>query len=161
MTTASPPRDPADLTRFIEEEYHARHRVQLPALIALSEKVEIAHAGQTRVPTGLTELLRNMASELEALMRKEEYLLFPAIRVSATGLETPIAALRASQHDLTTDISRIHQFTNNLIPPETACQSWTRLYTKISVFLDDLGEHIRLENDVLFLQFETRGNSHV
>jgi regulator of cell morphogenesis and NO signaling len=35
-----------------------------------------------------------------------------------------------------------------------ACRSWTALYTGLRKFADDLVEHIRLENEVLFPRYE-------
>ena len=42
----------------------------------------------------------------------------------------------------------------DLALPEGACGTWTALYTGLSEFLGDLEGHVRLENDVLFPQFE-------
>ena len=157
MTKPLAPQDPGDLTRFIEVEYHAKHRVQLPELAALSEKVETVHAGQADVPAGLAKLLRRMIGELEVHMKKEELILFPAIRNAAAGLDAPIAAMRADHDDHQAEIEGIRQLTNGLTLPEGACRSWMRLYAGVGEFLADLAAHIGLENDVLFPQFETRG----
>lgn len=156
MTRTLPPDNPADLTRYIEIEFHAKHRDQLPALAALSEKVEAVHRGQADVPVGLAVVLRRMIGELEVHMKKEELILFPAIRRAATGLDGPITAMRADHDDHQAEVEQIRRITGNLSLPEGACGSWTRLYTEVGEFLDDLDEHIRLENDVLFPQFETR-----
>ena len=40
MTEAAAPSEPTALTRHIEERYHARHREQLPQLVAMAERVE-------------------------------------------------------------------------------------------------------------------------
>lgn len=161
MTKPLPPQDPSDLTSFIETEYHAKHRAQLPELATLSEKVEAVHAGQTDVPAGLADLLHRMIGDLEVHMKKEELILFPAIRNAAAGLDSPIAAMRADHDDHEAEVGQIRHLTNNLTLPDGACRSWTRLYTGVGEFLDDLEEHIRLENDVLFPQFETRETAHV
>lgn len=161
MTKPIPPQDPAGLTRYIEAEYHAKHRTQLPELADLSEKVETVHAGQADVPAGLAALLRRMIGELEVHMKKEELILFPAIRNAAPGLDAPIAAMRADHDDHEAEVEQVRQLTNGLTLPEGACRSWTRLYAGVGEFLDDLAAHIRLENDVLFPQFETHGADHV
>lgn len=161
MTYQAPPQDPGELTRFIQAQYHEKHRVQLPALAELAEKVETVHAGQADVPIGLAELLRRMIGELEVHMKKEELILFPAIRKAVAGLDAPIASMRAEHDDHEAEVERIRQLTGDLALPEGACRSWTRLYTEIAEFLDDLKEHIRLENDVLFPEFETHGMSDV
>lgn len=160
MTRPLPPQDSASLTRYIEAEYHAKHRTQLPELAALSEKVESVHAGQADVPAGLSALLHRMIGELEVHMKKEELVLFPAIRNAAPRLDGPIAAMRADHDDHEAEVGQIRQLTNDLTLPDGACQSWTRLYAGVGEFLEDLAAHIRLENDVLFPQFETKGAGH-
>lgn len=88
-------------------------------------------------------------------MKKEELILFPAIRSAATGLGAPVAAMRNDHDDHASDIARIGQLTNGLTPPDDACASWTRLYAELGDFISELEAHIRLENEVLFPQVET------
>ncbi|MCV2865901.1 hemerythrin domain-containing protein [Albidovulum sediminicola] len=155
MARPTPPKDPGALTRFIQGEFHARHRARLPALAALSEEVESIHAGRAGVPAGLAGLLRQMIGALEVHMKMAELILFPAMRKAAPGLDLPIAALRANHEDHTAEVEQILGLTSGLTLPAGACASWTRLYAETRAFLDDLKEHIRLENEVLFPQFET------
>lgn len=155
------PESAADLTRHIETHYHARHRAELPELAALAETVETVHFGDEHVPDGLSALLRRMIGELEVHMKKEELILFPAIRKAASGLDAPIAAMRDDHDDHASDIARIGQLTNRLALPSGACPIWTRLYTELGDFIRAIEEHIRLENEVLFPQFETRGDRDV
>ncbi|EYD76018.1 Nitric oxide-dependent regulator DnrN or NorA [Rubellimicrobium mesophilum DSM 19309] len=156
MTEAATPSDPAELTRFIEARYHARHRQQLPDLAALAGKVERVHAGAEGVPAGLAEVLSRLIGEMEVHMKKEELILFPAIRQGGrAGLNAPIAAMRADHHDHGEEIAAILRLTRGLTLPQGACRSWTALYDGLGDFVSDLEEHIRLENKVLFPQFET------
>ncbi|MGE0845021.1 MAG: hemerythrin domain-containing protein [Flavobacteriaceae bacterium] len=157
MKTLPPPREPAELTRFIESRYHARHRTQLAELAELSGLVEAVHAGDEHVPVGLAALLRRLIGELEVHMKKEELILFPAMRRAAGALDVPIAAMRDDHGDHAADVAEIGRLTNDLNPPRDACRSWTRLYAGLREFVGDLQEHIRLEDDVLFPQFETPG----
>lgn len=154
MTQPVPPQDPAEMTRFIETHYHEKHRAELPRLAALAEKVETVHAGQPEVPAGLAAILNRMIGELEVHMKKEELILFPAIRKAARGLDAPIAAMRADHDDHETEIAEIRRLTRDLTLPAGACGSWTRLYGELGRFLEDLDAHIRLENEVLFPLFE-------
>ena len=80
MSEAAPVNDLAALTRHIETRYHVRHREQLPELTALATQVETVHADDPAAPNGLSGLLRKLIGELEVHMKKEELLLFPAIR---------------------------------------------------------------------------------
>lgn len=155
MTEDKPPDDPAALTTFIETRYHDRHREQLPDLAALSLKVERVHADAPDAPKGLGALLQHMIGLLEVHMKKEELLLFPAIRRGGgPGVAGPIAQMRADHDDHAAEVAHILALTNGLTLPQGACRSWTALYDGLAVFLADLDAHIRLENDVLFVQFE-------
>ena len=154
MTEDIAPTDPSALTRYIETRYHARHREQLPVLAAMAERVEDVHFGDDGVPEGLSILLRQMIGEMEVHMKKEELILFPAIRRGGgPGIENPIAVMRADHDDHQTEVVEIRRLTHDLTLPEGACRSWTALYDGLGEFLRDLDTHIRLENDVLFPRF--------
>ena len=155
MSETPVPTDAADLTRHIETRYHARHREQLPALAAMAERVEDVHAGDQDVPHGLAVLLHRMIGEMEVHMKKEELILFPAIRRGGMpGIEHPIAVMRADHAAHDREAEDILRLTANLSLPDGACGTWTRLYRGLAEFIADLTEHMRLENDVLFPQFE-------
>lgn len=153
-------RDAAELTRHIEARYHARHRVQLPTLADLAGRVEQVHAGHADVPTGLSELLRGMIGELEVHMKKEELILFPAMRQGGgPGIEHPISVMRADHDDHDREVAEIRRLTGGPKLPDGACRSWTALYGGLDEFMTDLTEHMRLENEVLFPMFESDGRS--
>ncbi|HMN73495.1 MAG TPA: hemerythrin domain-containing protein [Rhodoblastus sp.] len=156
MSDAAPLDDPAALTRYIEERYHARHRAELPEIAALAARVEQVHEGAPGVPRGLAGLLRKLIGELEVHMKKEELILFPAIRRGGgPGIENPIAAMRADHDDHGVEMACIEAMTNRLTAPGDACGSWRTLYARLGSFVADLSEHIRLENEILFPPFET------
>ncbi len=156
MTGPVPLGDAAGLTRHIETRYHARHREQLPALVTLAEKVESVHFGDDNVPEGLSDLLRRMIGEMEVHMKKEELILFPALRRGgAPRLGEMIAAMRADHDGHEREVAEIGRLTGGLILPDRACPIWAALYGGLGEFLADLAEHIRLENEVLFPPFES------
>lgn len=155
MTETPPPDDAGELTRYIEQRYHERHREQLAELIAMAEKVEAVHAGMDDVPAGLGQLLRRMRHAMEDHMQKEEMILFPAIRQGGMpGIENPIRVMRADHDDHVEELAEIRQLTGGPRLPEGACGTWTALYGGLETFMADLEAHMRLENEVLFPQFE-------
>ncbi|GAB4292807.1 MAG: hypothetical protein Kow0058_11330 [Roseovarius sp.] len=155
MSETAPLDDPAELTRHIETRYHARHREQLPRLAELAEKVETVHFGDEDAPEGLSEVLRRMIGEMEVHMKKEELILFPAIRRGGMpGIEQPFAVMRADHDDHDREIAEIRRLTRNLTLPQGACRTWSALYEGLTEFVTDLEAHIRLENEVLFPRFE-------
>ncbi len=160
-THDAPAHDAPELTRYIETRYHVRHREQLPRLAAMAEKVEDVHFGDEDLPEGLSDTLRRMIGDMEVHMKKEELILFPAIRKGGgPGIENPIAVMRADHDDHDRDVGEIRRRTRNLTPPEGACGTWAALYAGLEEFICDLEEHMRLENDVLFPQFEPGGIAH-
>ncbi len=155
MTTDAPLDDPSALTSFIETRFHQTHRKQLPDLAELASKIERVHGDHPQAPHGLGALLQHMIGALEVHMKKEELILFPAIRRGGMpGIENPIAVMRADHDDHQAEVAQIRALTANLTLPSGACRSWTALYDGLTVFLNDLDAHIRLENDVLFPRFE-------
>ena len=160
------PTDPGALTHHIEARYHAPHREQLPMLAAMAERVADVHFGDEGVPEVLSTLLQQMIGEMEVHMKKEELILFPAIRRAKVlggmpGIESPIAVMRADHAGHDQEVAEIRRLTANLSLPDGACGPWTRLYSGLAEFIDDLTEHMRLENDVLFPQFEPASCTNV
>lgn len=145
----------SDLTLLLEEQFHKLHRQQLPVIVDLAEKVERVHAADPHVPAGLAKTVKRLAVELDDHMRKEEMVLFPAIRHGGLqGLVHPISVMRADHDDHARDTQAIIACTSGLKLPTGACQSWTSLYQKLGAFIVDLGHHAQIENDILFPRFE-------
>jgi regulator of cell morphogenesis and NO signaling len=155
MTDAVPIHDAIELTRYIETRYHTRHRKQLPMRLKLAEMVEDLHFSDKGVPNGLYRVLQRVTEDLEVHMKNEELVLFPAIRKGGgRAIAESIAAFRADHAEHDHQLAEIRRLTSNLAPPEGVCSSWNKLYAGLAEFDDDLREHIRLENDVLFPRFE-------
>ena len=152
---AEPAQDTAAMIDHIVSRYHEVHRRQLPELIMLSRKVEQVHAGKKGVPAGLADLMQHALGELEVHMRKEELILFPAMRREGAGpLDAPIMQMRHDHVDHGEFIDQVTKMTNNFTPPEGACGTWRALYAGAAQFKDDLIEHIHTENNILFPRFE-------
>jgi regulator of cell morphogenesis and NO signaling len=149
------PQDTGALIDHILTRYHEVHRRQLPELIALARKVEQVHAGKPGVPTGLADILQHTLGELEVHMRKEELILFPAMRRAGTGpFDGPIAQMRHDHIDHGEALERVAELTDDFTPPDRACGTWRALYAGAAQLRDDLVEHIHIENNILFPRFE-------
>lgn len=131
--------------------YHDRHREQLPELILQAGKVERVHANKKAVPRGLTKYLTMLYEELTSHMMKEERILFPMIKQGMGSQAGGPVSVMESEHDEAGElIEVIKHTTNNVTPPEDACTTWRALYIGINEMIDDLMNHISLENNVLF-----------
>lgn len=149
-----------ELIDHILTRYHETHRRELPELIMLSLKVEAVHSDRPEVPKGLAALLREMQGELEIHMKKEELILFPAMRRrNGPGLEAPINQMRLDHDDHGSHLQSLEALTSGFTPPSDACGSWRALFAGASKLADDLMEHIHLENNVLFPRYAAMDRS--
>lgn len=148
------PHETAALIDHILARYHETHRRELPELVQLARKVEAVHADHAAVPRGLSDLLHRILGEIEVHMKKEELILFPAMRRGVGNLAMPIAQMRHDHDDHDAQLHAAEQLTDGFRPPHDACGSWRALYQRTAKFADDFAAHVHLENDVLFPRFE-------
>ncbi|RUO76081.1 hemerythrin domain-containing protein [Idiomarina seosinensis] len=143
-----------ELVQYVVERFHQRHRAQIPELKQLALKVEQVHDDHPQVPAGLAEHLDSMLHELESHMMKEEQILFPML-VRGIYPSGPISVMEEEhvQHDQ--ELQHILAITNDLTPPEGACGTWQELYRGLRELVQDLNDHIELENTVLFVDSDT------
>jgi regulator of cell morphogenesis and NO signaling len=147
--------EPAALIDHILARYHEVHRAQLPELIRMARRVEAVHRDNPNVPAGLADLLETMEGELLMHMQKEEDILFPLIKSGGiSSVAGPIRVMRAEHTEAGAELEKIAELTHDATPPAGACNTWRALYAGIAQFSEDLMNHIHLENNVLFPQFE-------
>lgn len=141
----------------ILKRYHAVHREQLPELIRMARRVEAVHRDSPDVPAGLADHLEAMEAELLDHMEKEENILFPLLRAGGRGMaQHPIAVMRHEHTSHGEQLERLMALAHDTKPPAGACNTWRALYAGIAQLSDDLINHIHLENNLLFPQFEPR-----
>jgi len=139
------------LIAHLLERYHARHRVDLPALLEMAGKVERVHADKRAVPRGLAQLLARVAEELEQHMRKEEQVLFPLLLSGRGRLAAmPVQTLEREHEDHGRNLAALRAAAHGYVPPPEACNTWRALYLGLESLERELMQHIHLENNVLF-----------
>lgn len=144
----------AELIGHILTRYHATHLAELPPVIALARRVETVHRSHPACPLGLADHLEDILADLEQHQHKEEAVLFPAmLQGGHPMLAFPIARMQADHRSLEADLSVLAAFADGFSPPEGACGTWRALYAACRKLHDDLVEHMRLENEVLFPRF--------
>lgn len=151
--TAEPPSEVDALIDHILTRYHAVHRGELPELLLLARRVETERVRHPDVPHGLADLLLRMGWELEAHMQKEEDGLFPVLRAGQDGMAMAMELMRDEHDEHAARLSELTTLTRGHQPPQDACGTWRALYAGTAKLADDLREHIRLENEVLFPSF--------
>jgi regulator of cell morphogenesis and NO signaling len=148
------PAESGALIDYILQRYHETHRREFDELIGMARRVEAAHAGHPDLPEGLSRLLQEMQIELNMHMCKEEHVLFPLMNSGGHAMiGQPISMMLVDHEDHLALCNMLEETTAGCIPPLGACATWRRLYAGIRKLIDDLNEHIRIENTVLFPRF--------
>jgi regulator of cell morphogenesis and NO signaling len=151
------PAQTAALIDHIIRRYHDVHRRELPELIRLARRVEAVHRDHPKVPAGLADGLQEILRELDEHMQKEELVLFPMMRDGGNPMiGMPIARMRVEHDEHGERLRRLEALTDYGQCPEGACPTWRALYAGTRKLVDDLMEHIHLENNVLFPRFMGR-----
>jgi regulator of cell morphogenesis and NO signaling len=90
-------------------------------------------------------------------MRKEEYVLFPAIRAIEAGgaglpvpLSAPIAVMEQEHDRAGSLLSELRAITDGYVAPDWACATFRALYTGLADLEAAMHVHVHLENNVLF-----------
>lgn len=148
------PEESGALIDHILARYHETHRRELPELIRLAGKVEAVHRSHPQAPLGLADTLDELRRELETHMQKEELALFPLLRAGGHPMIAhPIRQMRDDHNDHGELLRRLERIAGGFRVPDGACRSWQALYVGTAKLVDDLMEHIHLENNVLFARF--------
>ena len=151
------------LIDYIVNVHHSYVREGIPMLSQYANKVAKVHGHHYQELIGINEIFHDVANELNDHMRKEEQILFPLIKqlivVNKTSktLETTqtfsvsnIIQVMEQEHDQAGGAFKdIRKLTNNYTLPESACNTFRALYSKLEEFEQDLHQHIHLENNIL------------
>ncbi len=148
------PAELPDLIAHIVTRYHDVHRGDFPQAIALAQRVEAVHAAEAECPRGLADHLALMFDDLQSHQAREEQVLFPMLLAGGhLMVRFPIARMMAEHRDVEEQLLRLQALTRDFSSPPQACGTWqtlARLCRKIDV---ELREHMRTENERLFLPF--------
>lgn len=140
-----------ELLDWIEENFHEKHRRDLPELIRLASRVEHVHAEHPACPRGLAAALKETLGELEMHMRKEEQILFPMLRRGMGRMAgAPISVMQSEHEEHGERLRRLEALAHGLELPPGACNTWRATYAGVRAFIDDVMEHISLENNLVF-----------
>jgi regulator of cell morphogenesis and NO signaling len=148
------PHETRVLIDHILARYHETHRRELPELLQLAARVEERHASHPMVPAGLQAVLHELAGALVDHMAREEQILFPLMtRGGHPMIASPISCMRVEHDEHGERLARVEALTHGLQLPEEACPTWRALYAGLRKLIDDVHEHVHLENNLLFPRF--------
>jgi len=143
------------LVDYIVNVHHTYVKENLSIINEFSTKVATVHGHHAPETIEIDNLFTALSNELINHLEKEETILFPAIKakIADTTFEYDAAVIEIleDEHDHAgTIVKQIQALSNNFTPPEWACNTYKALYHKLDEFINDLYQHIHLENNILF-----------
>jgi regulator of cell morphogenesis and NO signaling len=148
------------LIDFIIENHHAYVADAIPEIQALLDKVCDVHGDDSDELIEIRQDFVELSEELTSHMKKEEFVLFPAIKRLESqplsghplvdAIQTPIEAMEHEHDGAGALVKSIRKLSNNYTPPDFACPTFKITYKKLQEFDQDLMKHIHLENNILF-----------
>jgi regulator of cell morphogenesis and NO signaling len=150
----------AFLADYIVQNHHSFVKKAIPDIQAFLDKVCDAHGDDAPELLQLRDCFLDLAEELEAHMKKEELVLFPAIKrlesqaqedhPLRSSIQGPVDVMEHEHIVAGNLIKQIRGLSNNYTPPDFACPTFRIAYKKLQEFDNDLMQHIHLENNILF-----------
>ena len=144
------------LIDHIVTTYHDPLCEELPRLEALAMKVAHVHGTKAQHLARVEVLVSELSADLRAHMRKEEMVLFPAIRdveqhrPSTVPISAPISVMEL-EHDRAGDLlATLRSITHDYVAPQWACATFRALYQGLEELEASMHVHVHLENNVLF-----------
>ncbi|MCC5951470.1 MAG: iron-sulfur cluster repair di-iron protein [Acidimicrobiia bacterium] len=151
---------PAELVDHLEATHHVYLHDALPRLDTLATKVAGVHGSRHPELVEVQALVRQLHTELDPHLAKEEQVLFPMIRQldGATTapsfhcgtLANPIRVMLAEHDTAGALLARLRTTTDDYRVPDDGCASYRALYDGLAELEADTHLHVHKENNVLF-----------
>lgn len=152
------------LADYIEKKHHRYVEARTEEIRPFLDKVCRVHGERHPELLEINRHFTDSTRELASHMKKEELILFPAVRqmVNAQREKAPAPRLAfgsvgnpiqmmMEEHSNEGDRFRIIEaLTNNYTPPQDACNTYRVTFAMLKEFEADLHRHIHLENNILF-----------
>lgn len=143
------------LIDYIVNVHHTYVMEHLSIINEFSCKVAKVHGEHAPETIEIDNLFTALSNELIIHLEKEETILFPAVKAKILNpdfiYDEEVIKILEDEHDHAgTIVKRIQLISNNFTPPEWACNTYKALYHMLDEFINDLYQHIHLENNILF-----------
>lgn len=147
------------LADYIVNVHHTYVKENIHIIDEFATKVATVHGQHAAETIEINRLFTELKSELLSHLEKEENILFPAIKMKAIDphyqFDTKVISILADEHDHAGElVKKITFLSNNFTPPDWACNTFKALYFKLDEFINDLYQHIHLENNILFVKLK-------
>lgn len=144
----------------IVTRHHDYAREQGQRIQSLLDKVNRVHVAKEPRLLALWSLFQQIHADLLQHMLKEEAVLFPycrqlelataSVTMHCGSVAMPIRVMESEHHKTSEQMRLVENLTDGYTPPDWACNSFRVLYDELQAYVQDLEEHMHLENDLLF-----------
>ncbi|MCC6339836.1 MAG: iron-sulfur cluster repair di-iron protein [Acidimicrobiia bacterium] len=156
---------PADLADHVIDTHHRYLWEELPRLSFLVDKIAEVHGGRHPELAKIQSLYATLRVEFEPHLRREELMVFPAVRQLADGKVPKITAPVAGEdptlegrihtlieeHDATGEIlDEMREISDGFVVPDDGCATYQLTYQALDALEGDTHLHVHKENNVLF-----------
>ena len=136
--------------------YHDSLREELPRLESMAVRISRVHGAKAQQLARLEAIVTELSADLRVHMRKEEAVLFPAIRAIESGraaaipLSAPITTMEHEHDRVGVLLFELRALTGGYAVPDWACDTFRALYRGLRELESAMHVHVHLENNVLF-----------
>jgi regulator of cell morphogenesis and NO signaling len=152
------------LVEYIVENHHRYCRATIPVLLEQLSRLCDAHGDRYSYVKPVMFLFQRACHEIEQHMRKEEMILFPYIKSLASAREFgrrrplspfltikgPIAKMEEEHLETAQIFTKIRGLLSDFAIPDEASAMQVAVITGMQAFINDLHQHVHLENNLLF-----------
>lgn len=153
-----------ELADYIVDKHHRYINEKTPVILQFLNKLCSVHGQRHPELLEIYQEFSCVANELTMHLKKEEMILFPAVRDmlknptsshEETGhcfgtVQNPINAMRHEHDTEGNRFRRIAELSNNYNTPADGCSTYRVTYQMLQEFEADLHKHIHLENNIMF-----------
>jgi len=146
------------LCDYIVNTHHKTVMKLLPQLTAYTQKIEQVHGVHHPELLEIATLFHQINDELLQHLRKEEEVLFPAIKEalktnsseSKKLIISEITRMKGEHEFAGGAMDKINVLSDNYSIPDDGCNTYRVTYKLLEEFEDDLHIHVHLENNILY-----------
>ncbi len=152
------------LIDYVLKIHHRGIRKNGPEILELIEKVESAHGHNHPELNEVMLLFHQSLIDLDSHLQKEENVLFPFLyelfeaseaddsiqQMHCGTVNNPIKVMRMEHEGEGDRYQRITEITNNFAIPDDGCNTYNLMMIKLKNFVQNLYEHIHIENNIIF-----------
>lgn len=156
------------LADYIVTVHHAYIKENVGQIAAYARKITEVHGTRHPELGEIAALFDRIAADLEAHLREEEEVFFPAVKRADAAVKAgkppeqqdgdairkDLVRLRREHEEVGDAIHKIRALAKDFAIPDDACTTYALTYRKLKEFEDDLHKHVHLENNILFLKAE-------